>query len=84
MQRAEGKDSGFLGSKGGSWGNNALAQAHACGGSNCKGRGISQGLERSEAGVEGPLVCTNGAQRSAEDWGNPLRARGAELLRKGF
>jgi hypothetical protein len=26
------------------------------------------------------LVCTNGAQRSAEDWGNPLRARGAELL----
>jgi hypothetical protein len=29
--------------------NNALAQAHACGGSNCKGRGISQGLERSAA-----------------------------------
>jgi len=24
--------------------NYALAQAHACGGSNCKGRGISQGL----------------------------------------
>jgi hypothetical protein len=57
-----------------------LAQAHACGGSNCKGRGITQGLQRSAARVESPLVCTNGAQRSAEDWGNPLRARGAELL----
>jgi len=55
--------------------NNALAQAHACGGSNCKGRGISQGLQRSAARVESPLVCTNGAQRSAEDWGDPLRAR---------
>ena len=75
MQRSEGKDSGFLGSKGGSWGNNALAQAHACGGSKCKGRGITQGLQRSAAGVEGPLVCTNAAQRSAEDWGDPLRAR---------
>src|ERR1035437_1868207 len=64
--------------------NNALAQAHACGGSNCKGRGISQGLQRSAAKVESPLVCTNGAQRSAEDWGDPLRARGAALLRKGF
>src|ERR1035438_6254586 len=64
--------------------NNALAQAHACGGSKCKGRGISQGLQRSAARVESPLVCTNAAQRSAEDWGNPLRARGAALLRKGF
>jgi len=52
-----------------------LAQAHACGGSKCKGRGISQGLQRSAAGVEGPLVCTNAAERSAEDWGDPLRAR---------
>src|ERR1039457_583516 len=64
--------------------NYALAQAHACGGSNCKGRGITQGLQRSAARVESPLVCTNGAQRSAEDWGNPLRARGAALPRKGF
>jgi hypothetical protein len=32
------------------------------------------------ARVESPLVCTNAAQRSAEDWGDPLRALGAELL----
>src|ERR1039457_6691950 len=64
--------------------NYALAQAHACGGSNCKGRGSAQGLQRSAARVESPLVCTNAAQRSAEDWGNPLRARGAALPRKGF
>ena len=34
--------------------------------------------------MESPLVCTNAAQRSAEDWGYPLRARGALTPEEGF
>jgi hypothetical protein len=60
------------------------AAKFACGGSSCKGRGISQGLERSAAREESPLVCTNGAQRSAEDWGYPCGRERAEPLGKGF
>ena len=36
-------------------------------------------MERSEAGVEGTERSGGLHKRSAEAWGNPLRARGAEL-----
>ena len=48
------------------------------GGSNCKERGISH-LERSAAGVERAEQSAGLHKRSAEAWGNSLRARGAEL-----
>jgi hypothetical protein len=50
--------------------NNALAQAHA--------RGVA-----TARGGESLRAC-NGAQRSAEDWGNPLRASGQSLESEGF
>jgi hypothetical protein len=49
------------------------------GGSNCKGRGISHPWNEATAGVERAERSGGLHERSAEAWGNPLRARGAEL-----
>ena len=44
-----------------------------------QGEGDLPPLERSEAGVERAERSGGLHKRSAEAWGNPLRARGAEL-----
>ena len=49
------------------------------GGSKRKGRGISHPWKLSEVGVERAARSEGLHKRSAEAWGNPLRARGAEL-----
>jgi hypothetical protein len=50
------------------------------GGSKCKGRGISHPWNEATAGVERAERSGGLHKRSAEAWGNPLRARGAEPL----
>ena len=45
-----------------------------------QGEGDLPPLERSEAGVERAERSGGLHKRSAEAWGNPLRARGAEPL----
>ena len=50
------------------------------GGSKLQGEGDLPPLKRSEAGVERAERSGGLHKRSAEAWGNPLRARGAELL----
>ena len=49
------------------------------GGSKLQGEGDLPPLKRSEAGVERAERSGGLHKRSAEAWGNPLRARGAEL-----
>ena len=53
------------------------------GGSKRKGRGISHPWKLSEVGVERAARSEGLHKRSAEAWGNPLRARGAELADQG-
>ena len=50
------------------------------GGSKRKGRGISHPWSEAKARVERAKRSGGLHKRSAEDWGNPLRARGAEPL----
>jgi hypothetical protein len=49
------------------------------GGSKCKGSGISHPWNEAIAGVERAERSGGLHKRSAEAWGNSLRARGAEL-----
>jgi hypothetical protein len=49
-------------------------------GSKCKGSGISHPWNEAVAGVERAEQSGGLHKRSAEAWGNPLRARGAEPL----